>query len=334
MFSWLFLLTAVILIFLAFWLLNKRLSSLSESLKPDQSLVEWLKSQQAEVQRSNQNINQVLHQTNVAINQRLDNAAKFISEVAREVGQMSEIGRSMRELQEFLKSPKLRGNIGEEVLKDLIGQMFPKKSFHLQYQFKSGDRVDAALKTEAGILPIDSKFPMENFRKLINAKEKNDQEIHRKAFVADVKKHIKDISRKYIIPDEGTMDFALMYVPSESVFYEIVDNPQLIDYARHQRVYIVSPNTLYTHLQMILLSFEGKRIELQSRKIFQIHRTIQKDYSKTEEDLDVLGKHLNNASIKIGDVFRSFTSLGQRIEAANQLPRPETPQVEPTTRNE
>lgn len=340
MLSWILLVIAVIIIFIAFYLLNKRLAKISEAIKPDATIVEWLKSQQEDLRKSNQNINQVLQQTNQnittvlqksnqAINQRLDNAAKYISQVSREVGQMSEIGRSMKDLQEFLKSPKLRGNIGEEILKDLIGQMFPKKSFHLQYSFKSGEKVDAALKTEAGILPIDSKFPMENFRKIIASKDEKEQILFKKSFIVDVKKHIKDISQKYILPDEGTMDFALMYVPSESVFYEIVNDPQLIDYARANRVYIVSPNTLYAHLQMILLSFEGKKIEAQSRKLFQLLRTIQKDYGKTEEDLGVLGRHLNNASVKMNDVFQSFSSLGQKITTANQLPQgEEIPEIE------
>src|SRR5206468_9986502 len=135
-------------------------------------------------------------------------------------GQMNEIGRNMRELQEFLKSPKLRGNIGEQVLKDLISQIFPKNSFYLQHQFKSGDKVDAAIKTDAGILPIDSKFPMENFQKF-NKSQTDEEKVHyQKEFARDVKKHIDAISKKYILPEEGTMDFALMYVPSESVYYE------------------------------------------------------------------------------------------------------------------
>src|SRR6266700_26621 len=150
-----------------------------------------------------------LQENSKQLNERLDKAAAVIKDVGKEVGEMSEIGRSMRELQEFLKSPKLRGNIGEQILKDLISQIFPKNSFHLQYAFKSGEKVDAAIKTDAGILP------------------------------------------------------------SESVFYEIVNTDDLIEYARNQRVYIVSPTTLYAHLQTILLSFEGKKIETQSREVLR-----------------------------------------------------------------
>src|SRR3990167_727759 len=257
------------------YLINRR----SSSNKTDQSLLEWLKTMQGSIDSTNKAVNEALNNTSnhmvktlqensKQLNERLDKAANVIRDVGTEVGKMSEIGRNMRELQEFLKSPKLRGNIGEQVLKDLISQMFPKNSFNLQYQFKTGDIVDAAIKTDAGILPIDSKFPMENFQKMMKAKESADKEVFKKEFLRDVRRHIDTIAKKYILPEEGTMDFCLMYIPSESVFYELAGASELMDYARRQRVYPVSPTTLYAHLQMILLSFEGKKIETKSREVF------------------------------------------------------------------
>ena len=271
------------------WFISWKLKQLSEKTKGDENLLKIIADLQKlspELQKGLQNQSKIisgsLAQSTTAMNERLDKAATYISQVAKEVGQMSEIGRSMKDLQDFLKSPKLRGNIGEEVLKDLIGQMFPRNSFHLQYTFKSGEKVDAAIKTEAGILPIDSKFPMENFQKMVGEENKTERTRLKKAFVADVKKHIRDIARKYILPDEGTMDFALMYIPSEPVYYEIVNVPELTDFTRQSRVYPVSPTTLYAHLQVILLSFEGKKIESRSRQVFRLLRAIQKDYDKTE----------------------------------------------------
>jgi DNA recombination protein RmuC len=177
----------------------------------------------------------------------LDKAAAVIKDVGKEVGQMSEIGRSMKELHDFLKSPKLRGNIGEQVLKDLISQMFPKNSFHLQYEFKSGEKVDAAIKTDAGILPIDSKFPMENFQKMTKANDEKEKIILEKEFIRDVKKHIDAISKKYILPREGTMDFALMYVPSESVYYELVNLTDVMDYEEKPE-YTLFPPQRFMHI--------------------------------------------------------------------------------------
>ena len=301
------------------FLINKKLSEIVEKTKPDETLREWARTSQEQLQKSNQNINQTLQQNTQAISERLDRAARVIGSLQKEAGQFSEIGRSMRDLQEFLKSPKLRGNIGEEVLKDLIGQMFPKNAVHLQYSFKSGEKVDAALKTDAGLLPIDSKFPMENFQRLIKAETEATKKSARSAFIADVKKHIKTISRKYILPEEGTMDFALMYIPSEAVFYEVANIPNLVDFARSQRVYPVSPTTLYVHLQTILLSFEGKKIEARSREVFRLLRAIRKDYEKTEGSLSVLGRHLQNAYNQMQNVLSGFTLLGQKLSSTQIL---------------
>jgi DNA recombination protein RmuC len=313
------LLGAVVLGFLIIiYFLNNKLSSITSN-KNDETLRQWLKTMQASIDSSSSNMVNTLQENSKQLNDRLDKAAIAIREVTRGVGEMSEIGRNMRELQEFLRSPKLRGNIGEEVLKDLISQIFPKNSFHLQYQFKNGERVDAAIKTDGGILPIDSKFPMENFQKMTKAKENKDRNIFKKEFVRDVKKHIDAISRKYILPDEGTMDFALMYIPSEAVFYEVAGITELMDYARRQRVYIVSPTTLYAHLQMILLSFEGKKIETRSREVFAMLRGLQTDYGKVYEALGTLGRHITNASSQYINVTSSFEKIGKKLGGTKNL---------------
>jgi DNA recombination protein RmuC len=298
--------------------LNKKLSDLQKN-KPDQALLEWLKTMQSSIDSSSTHMVKTLQENSKQLNERLDNAATVIRDVGHEVGKMSEIGRSMKELQDFLKSPKLRGNIGEQVLKDLISQMFPKNSFHIQYQFKSGERVDAAIQTDAGILPIDSKFPMENFQKMSKAENKIDKDLFEKEFGRDVKKHITDIARKYILPEEGTMDFALMYVPSESVYYELVQMMDVMDYAKQSRVYVVSPTTLYAHLQTILLAFEGKKIESKSRNLFKMLRALQVDFHKVEENMVVLGKHINNTSSQFNNVNTGFNQIGQKINSTKSL---------------
>jgi DNA recombination protein RmuC len=234
----------------------------------------------------------------------------------------------MRSLQEFLQSPKLRGNIGEQVLKDMIGQTFPKNSFHLQYSFKSGVKVDAVLKTDAGLLCIDSKFPMENFTVMHRGQTEAIRVSAKRDFISDVKKHIMDISRKYILPEEGTMDFALMYIPSESVYYEIATIEELMEFSRRNRVYPVSPNTLYAHLQVLLLSFQGKELEQKSREVFRLLRAIQKDYEKTGEQLGVLGRHIGNAYNTMSGVSGSFDVLGQKLSKTQRFTGREEKQLE------
>ena len=286
--------------------LNKKLSSKNS----DETLISWLKTMQT------------------SLDTRLDNANSLMSQIKTDAGKFAELSLSMKNLQDYLKSPKLRGNIGEQVLNDLISQMFPKNSFFLQYAFKSGNKVDAAIKTDAGILPIDSKFPSENFQKMMGAENDSEKESARRDFVRDVKKHIKDISEKYILPEEGTMDFALMYVPSEPVYYEVVNEMELTDYARKNRVYPVSPNTLYANLQVILLSFQGKDIEQKSHQLFALLRGIQKDYGKLGENLSVLNKHLTNAYNQMSNVGTEFTLMGQKLNSTQNLEEEEIKKID------
>ena len=311
------------------FVLNKKLTQLQKQ-QSDPALMEWLKTMQISLERTNTTLNdamrsnsnqmiQTLQENSKQLHARLDTAASVIREVGKEVGEMSEIGRSMKELQEFLKSPKLRGNIGEEVLKDLIGQLFPKNSFHLQYQFKSGEKVDAAIQTDAGILPIDSKFPMENFLRYSKSETEEEKDSAKKEFGRDVKKHIDSIAKKYILPQEGTMDFALMYIPSESVYYELCNMSEILDYARRCRVYLVSPSTLYAHLQTILLSFEGKKIETRSKEVFRLLRSLQTDFSKVQDNMGILGKHITNASSQFTHVSSGFSQMGNKLQLTKQL---------------
>ncbi len=254
-----------------------------------------------------------------SLNIRLDNAAKVIGEVQKNVGELGEIGRSMRDLQQFLQSPKLRGNIGEHILKELLGQMLPKNSFNLQYSFKNGQTVDAAIKTSSGIIPIDSKFPMENFRKMLSGNSDEIKADASKKFVRDVKNHIDNISKKYILTDEGTIDYALMYIPSEAVYYEIVNNPKLFDYAGSQRVLPVSPTTFYAYIKSILMSFEGQKVAEEAKQILGTLRAIKKDYEKVEENFNTLGRHIKNASMAIETTRASFGSLGTKLSQTARL---------------
>lgn len=320
------------------WYIVSHIEKLKEK-EEDATLLEWAKSTQQDIkelqktlaeslQQSSQNLTDTLLKSSHSLNQRLDKAAEVIGALKKEAGEFSEISKSMRDLQAFLQSPKLRGNIGEQVLTDLISQIFPKKSFHLQYKFKSGHKVDAVIRTDAGILPIDSKFPMENFQKMVSGETKKERDAAKREFLKDVRRHINDIAKKYILPEEGTMDFALMYVPSEPVYYEIVNATELTDYARNKRVYPVSPTTLYAHLQMILLSFEGKKIETRAREIFILLRAIQKDYEKVENHLGTLGGHIANAYNKFSEVTGSFARMGQKLTSTHRLEKPTETEAE------
>ncbi|MDO8452303.1 MAG: DNA recombination protein RmuC [bacterium] len=274
-------------------------------------LIEWIKTTHTRLEEQNKSFTQTLYG------------------VQRSFGEMNEIGRSMKDLQDLLKNPKLRGQIGEQVLKELLSQMLPKQVFTLQHAFKSGAIVDAAITTSAGIIPIDSKFPMENFRKMNSstADEKEKKEAGRE-FVRDVMRHIDDISKKYILTDEGTIDYALMYIPSEAIYYEIVaGDPKLLEYSHNRRVLPVSPTTFYAFLRAILMSFEGQKIEVQAKELLASLRAIQKDYEKVDSYLSILTRHVGNASNVLVSLTSEFSRLGNKISSTRRIsPQKETPE--------
>lgn len=289
------------------YFLNKKLSELKP--KEDTATVEWLKS--VDKRLTAQTEQMLVAQR--AIYSKLQESAKTI-------GEMSEIGKSMKDLQQFLASPKLRGGIGEQVLKQLLDDSLPKTSFNLQYAFRSGVKVDAAIKTASGIIPIDSKFTMENFKRMMGADDEGLREQAKKAFVKDVKDRIDEISEKYILTDEGTVDFALMYVPSESVYYEIVNSESdLTTYSYKKRVMPVSPSTFYAFLRSVMLSFEGQKIASEIRTIQQALRAIHTETSKIGDLLSTLQSHVTNAYSMMNRVATSFVGLSSKVESVQGL---------------
>ncbi len=310
-------------------LVNKKLTQF-QAKPQDQTLLQWLSSMQQTLERNNQTLSSVLNQTNKnitdtlihssqKIDQRLDNAVKIINDTTKELTRMNELGSTMKDLQMLLQSPKLRGNLGEQVLADMLSQVLPKQNYSLQYSFGNGFKVDAIVKTAAGKLPIDAKFPVENFQKAIKAETVTERNQYRKLFSSDVRKHIKDIAGKYIQPNDGTVDFAFMYIPSEAVFAEICNEIELMELARTSRIYPVSPNTLYAHLQTVLLAFEGQKIEENAKAVLRLLKSLQKDYEKMDENVTLLGKHLQNASSQYTNTFSQMHVLGQKLNQQNLL---------------
>ncbi|HLD21381.1 MAG TPA: DNA recombination protein RmuC [Patescibacteria group bacterium] len=267
-----------------------------------------------------QGMQERLDKVSAGLNERLDNAARIIGAVNKELGTVQEIGRNMQALQDFLKSPKLRGNIGEQVLKQMLEQYFPNHLFHLQYRFREGQIVDAIVKTEDGIISIDSKFPMENYQKMCQQEQETERAICAREFLKDVKKHVNDISKKYILPAEGTVDFAIMYIPSETVYYEIIRNSEeLNSYALERKVLFVSPNSFYYFLRIVMMGMQGKKIAEATKEILATIHGIQKDAQKFRESLNVLNTHLTHAKSSFDRVFSDYARLEGKIERIDHI---------------
>lgn len=306
-----------IMVVFGFGFIYRAIEKSSSNTKETESLrvlTEWLKGMQASVDKNSEITQKQLTESSKILGDRLDKAAVVIAGVQKEIGQMSEIGRSMKQLQDFLRSPKLRGNLGEQVLKEILGDFLPKESFYLQYRFRTGEIVDAAIKTESGLIAIDSKFPLERFNAFNSSENESEKQNLQKEFSRDVKKHIDDIANKYILPEEETIDYALMYIPSESVYYEIMSNlPELSNYAYKKRVLPVSPSTFYAYMRTILMSFEGKKIEERAKAILTTLRSIQIESGKFGENLRVLTKHINDTKNTSDIVNNRYNSLSSKI---------------------
>ena len=263
---------------------------------------------------------------------RLDNAARVVGEVRQNLGELTkatervfDVGKDIASLQEILRAPKLRGVLGELFLGDLLAQILPPTHYALQHKFKSGEAVDAAIQLGHGLVPVDSKFPLENFRRVIASESEEDRKAAKRKFTADVKKHIDAIAAKYILPDEGTFDFALMYIPAENVYYEVIlkddafgEDKGLCAYALAQRVIPVSPNSFYAYLQAIVLGLKGLRIEKNAQEMIQHLKRLEGDFQRFREDFDVLGKHLGNTRGKYEDAAKRLDRFGEKLASVEE----------------
>jgi len=273
----------------------------------------------------NQNI-QSLQQT---MNDRLDNASRVIMSVNNELGQMKEIGSNLKNIQDFLKSPKLRGNLGEQGLKELLSGALPSKYYDFQYVFRNGFIVDAIIHLEAGKIPIDSKYPLENFNQMLKASDESEKTIFRRRFKDDFKKHVIAIAKKYINPDEGTTDFAFMYIPSESIFFEVVNNePDMFEFAANSRIILTSPSTFFYYLRTIMLGLEGRRITEMSREVMKVLKTLKQQSNLLGENLGVLQKHLGNANKTMSVVSDQYIKLSEKILKIDSLEEQQTELLE------
>jgi len=343
----LILLAAIVLILL--WILiQSQKKTADPTLSLMQQEVQSLRGQLAETMLKNQDtvnlqLAQIMQQVNAQLGQvaqqlqkstgdlntRLDNAARVVQDVSKGLGclseatkQIFEVGKDISSLQEILRSPKLRGGLGELFLGDLLSQIFPPAYFNLQHKFKSGETVDAVIRLGQGLVPVDAKFPLENFKRIMETTAEDERTAARKKFIADVKKHIDAICSKYILPDEGTFDFALMYIPAENVYYELIIRDEAVDtdkallnYAFTKRVIPVSPNSFYAYLQTILLGLKGMHVEEEAQAILKNLTRLAGDFERFKTEFELVGKHLANTKARYEEADKRLEKFNDRLQS-------------------
>lgn len=259
-----------------------------------------------------------------AINERMTSASSMFGEIQKGIGGLNRasehilaVGKDISTLHDILRSPKLRGGLGEYFLSQILHQILPSHNISEQHRFSSGEIVDAVIRMGGRLLPIDAKFPLENIRHMMESKTDDERESFRKMFISDIKKHLNTIADKYILPDEGTFDFAFMYIPAENVYYEIISNTDefqnIIEHSMSKKVFFVSPSTLCAHLQIIILGLKGLTIERNARVILDRMARLKTDIDRFAEDFNILGKHLGNTRTKYDDAEKRLSRLIERI---------------------
>ncbi len=283
---------------------------------------------------------EILQKSQQGLGERLDNAARVVGNVQKSLGSLEEanrkiyeVGKDIASLQDILRAPKLRGGLGEFLLGDLLGQILPPEHFATQFTFSNGEKVDAAIKLGGSFVPVDSKFPLENFKRMLEGHTEEEKGRARRQFVTDVKKHIDSIANKYILPDEGTYDFALMYIPAENVYYETIIKDDVLggersisQYALSKKVIPVSPNSFYAYLQAILLGLKGMKIEERAKEILQVLSRLEGDLAKFKDEFNLLGRHLGHAQSSFQGAEKRLDRFTQKLLAVEkekeELPEP------------
>lgn len=282
---------------------------------------EWSKRLGEEVAKLWQQVQAQVQTTDQSVGRRLEEANRTFAQVQEQLGRLTQateqveaVGRNVASLQELLRAPKMRGGFGEFFLADLLSQIMPGDFYTLQYEFSDGQRVDAVIRLRDRLVPVDSKFPLEQFRRMAEAVTEEERLQWRKGLIRDVKKHIDSIAEKYIRPSEGTLDFALMYIPAENVYYESiikedgpVDEKGVFQHAISRQVIPVSPNSFYAYLQVILQGLRGLAVEERAKEILSHLVQLHQEFSAVRTDFETAGNHLRN-------VVKCFEKADRRLD--------------------
>lgn len=275
---------------------------------------------------------QASERATLTVHQQVQSFTQGMTQLHENLKQVHDSVKTVSSFQDIFKSPKLRGIWGESSLEAALSEYFSKDRYELQHYFRSGEVVDAVLKLPNDLLlSIDSKFNWENFEKMVNADNDINREIYKKSFYSDVKKKIDEIATKYILPSESTTDFALMYVPAETVYYEVINNLKDVDiskYARAKKVLLTSPNTFYLSISAILHWFRDVEFNKQTKDVMKKLDRVVSDGTKLADDFRRLGKHISDAKSSYDDSEKRLTLMVDRVKNVIELGEKEAGKIE------
>lgn len=289
----------------------------TESLRNE--LRAMTKSLQDQFFQMNRAVDHKLSDSAKQLNKQLEKSSDVIGSLQKELGKMGEIGSKIENLDKILRAPKGRGSMGEESLEEILRSVFPPNLWERQYGLGQGLVVDVAVKTTSGIIPIDAKFPLPAFERLVNAENDTELERAQKDFEKDVKMRINEVA-KYVRPEKGTLDFAILFLPNENIYYEaMIRSGGIAEYAKSKKVLITGPNTMLYVLQVLFQAYQSQQFAQKAQEALAHISGVRKQAERLDESISVLGKHLGNANSKLGDVQSENTKLQNQIDRVSAL---------------
>jgi DNA recombination protein RmuC len=264
-----------------------------------------------------------MQQNSAEANRLVQTVGEHLGRVIEFSQQMAGLGSEISRLQDLFKSPKIRGGLGEQMLEEALRQVLPPAGFQMQKRFPGGEVVDAAIRVGDRWVVIDSKFPLENFRRATELENETERKNARSQFLRDVRKHVDAIAAKYIRPAEGTLDFALMYVPAEAVYAEIVaeyGDGSVVSAALAKKVIPVSPLHFYTYLSTVSIGMKGMEIEKRANEIVAEINDLKRGVSKIEDPFGKLGGHLDNAKKQYEETSRQISRFVEKLRDIAEKP--------------
>jgi len=306
-----------------FVLLQNQFSDLTRTL--DSKLNESRRDMQDAVKVQFSESQRLIREINQEVSKNLVDVAKEQTKTNEATKQFVTIAEQLGNLEKVLKHQKQRGNLGEASLELILGNILPPDGYKMQYQFKDNAIVDAVIITKEGVIPVDAKFSLDNYQRVVHAIDDTQRDIVEKEFRNDLKKRI-DETAKYVRPNEGTLPFAFMFIPAEAIYYDLLINEvgqvkvntrNLIDYAYNEKkVVIVSPTTFSAYLQSVLYGFKAFRIEESAKEIMKKADELGRHIKAHEDFMGKLGNslstsvnHYNAAYKELGKVDKDITKI-------------------------
>lgn len=313
-------------------LLLTQLNNLSHTL--DHKLGEGNKTMHQFMDSQSSQAQKLMSTITKQVSDQLVEVVKGVTETRESTKQVFTIAEQLRNLEKVLKNQKQRGNLGEASLELILSNVLPGQ-YESQYMFADGEKVDFIIKTPSGLVPVDAKFPLENYMRLVNEVDDERKEMYRKEFKNDVKKRI-DETAKYIRPNEETLPYAFMFIPAEGIYYDLLNNDvgvgvnanDLMNYAYQQKnVIITSPTTFLAYLQTVLFGNKQAKIQEEAKDIIKKIGELQRHLVAYEESHNKLGKTLGTAVNHFNDSSKAFKRIDKDIVKITE----KTTEIEPLT---